>query len=165
MATRSVRLNHLDEKVEIINEDLMELKRIIPAGTIDTVTVNPPYKPKNSGIINEKDSKTIARHEISCTLEDIIKESARLLNTGGNLCLVHKVERMTDIFVLLRKYKLEPKRMRLVYSKVGEPATLILIEGVKGGKPFLKLETPIYVYEKNNQYTNQVKEIYGMNDK
>ena len=164
MATRSVKMNNLSEQVEIINEDLTKLKNIIPAGTIDTITVNPPYKPKNSGVINEKDTKTIARHEISCTLEDIVKESARLLNTGGNLCMVHKVERMTDLFVLFRKYKLEPKRMRLVYSKLGEPATLVLIEGVKGGKPFLKMEPPIFVYEKDNEYTKQIKEIYGINE-
>ncbi|MBO5143826.1 MAG: tRNA1(Val) (adenine(37)-N6)-methyltransferase [Clostridia bacterium] len=164
MATRSVKMNNLSEQVQIINEDLTKLKNIIPAGTIDTITVNPPYKPKNSGVINEKDTKTIARHEISCTLEDIVKESARLLNTGGNLCMVHKVERMTDLFVLFRKYKLEPKRMRLVYSKFGEPATLVLIEGVKGGKPFLKMEPPIFVYEKDNEYTKQIKEIYGINE-
>ena len=163
MANRSVKMNSLTDKVEIINDNLLNLKYKIMAGTIDTVTVNPPYKPKDSGIINEKDSKTIARHEISCTLEDIIKESARLLNTGGNLCMVHKVERMVDIFVLFRKYKLEPKRMRLVYSKANEPATLVLVEGIKGGKPFLKMESPIYVYEKNNVYTEQIKEIYGMN--
>lgn len=162
MANRSVKMNNLEDKVEIITENLVNLKTKIKSGTIDTVTVNPPYKPKDSGVINEKDSKTIARHEISCTLEDIIKESARLLNTGGNLCLVHKVERLADIFVLLRKYKLEPKRMRLVYSKYGEPATLVLIEGIKGGKPFLKMEAPIYVYDKNNEYTEQLKEIYGM---
>lgn len=162
MAMRSVEMNGLDEKITIINDDLMNLKKQISAGSIDTVTVNPPYKPKNSGIINEKDTKTIARHEISCTLEDIVKESARLLNTGGNLCMVHKVERMVDIFVLFRKYNLEPKRMRLVYSKKDEPATLVLIEGIKGGKPFLKMESPIYVYEKENQYTQQIKDIYGM---
>ena len=157
-------MNHLTDKIEIINENLLNLKDKIGAGTIDTVTVNPPYKAKNSGIINEKDTKTIARHEISCTLEDIVKESARLLNTGGNLCMVHKVERMTDIFVLFRKYKLEPKRMRLVYSKVDEPATLVLIEGIKGGKPFLKMEAPIYVYKENNTYTDQIEEIYGINN-
>lgn len=162
MATRSVKMNELEEKVEIIHQDLTKLKDQIVSGTIDTVTVNPPYKPKNSGIINEKDTKTIARHEISCTLEDIIKESARLLNTGGNLCMVHKVERMVDIFVLFRKYKLEPKRMRLVYSKKDEPATLVLVEGIKCGKPFLKMEAPIYVYEKENEYTQQIKDIYGV---
>lgn len=163
MASRSVKMNRLEEKIEIINENLVNLNDFISAGSIDTITVNPPYKPKNSGIINEKDTKTIARHEISCTLEDIIRESSRLLKPGGNLCMVHKVERMTDLFVLFRRHNLEPKRMRLVYSKMNEPATLILIEGIKGGKPFLKMEAPIYVYDKNNEYTYQLKEIYGMN--
>lgn len=162
MATRSVKMNRLEDKISIIQKDLKYLNEDIPAGSIDTVTVNPPYKPKNAGIINEKDTKTIARHEISCTLEDIVKESARLLNTGGNLCMVHKVERLVDLCVLFRKYKLEPKRIRFVYSRYGEPATLVLIEGVKGGKPFLKMEAPIFVYEKNNEYTGQIKEIYGL---
>lgn len=161
MATRSVKMNGLENKIMIIHKDLKDLKDQIIAGSIDTVTVNPPYKPRNAGIINEKDTKTIARHEISCTLEDIVKESARLLNTGGNLCMVHKVERLVDLCVLFRKYQLEPKRMRFVYSRQGEAPTLVLIEGIKGGKPFLKMEPPIYVYEKNNEYTNQIKEIYG----
>ena len=162
MATRSVKMNGLENKISILHKDLKDLKEQIVAGSIDTVTVNPPYKPKNAGIINEKDTKTIARHEISCTLEDIVKESARLLNTGGNLCMVHKVERLVDICVLFRKYNLEPKRIRFVYSKQGEAATLVLVEGIKGGKPFLKMEPPIYVYEKDNEYTNQIKEIYGI---
>lgn len=162
MARRSVAMNHLEEKVTILTKDLTQLADELTAGSVDTVTVNPPYKPKNSGIINRTDSKTIARHEISCTLEDIIKESARLLNTGGNLCMVHKVERLADIFVLLRKYQLEPKRMRMVYSRKGDPATLVLVEGIKGGKPFLKMEPPIYVYEKGENYTDQIRQIYGM---
>lgn len=161
MATRSVKMNGLEGRITILQKDLKNLKEEIMAGSVDTVTVNPPYKPKNSGIINEKDTKTIARHEISCTLEDIVKESARLLNTGGNLCMVHKVERLVDLCVLFRKYQLEPKRMRFVYSRQGEPPTLVLVEGIKGGKPFLKMEAPIYVYEKNNEYTKQIKEIYG----
>lgn len=161
MAMRSVKMNGLEHKIEIIHKDLKNLKEQFLAGSIDTVTVNPPYKPKNAGIINEKDTKTIARHEISCTLEDIVKESARLLNTGGNLCMVHKVERLVDLCVYFRKYQLEPKRMRFVYSRQGEAPTLVLIEGIKGGKPFLKMESPIYVYEKNHEYTKQIKEIYG----
>ena len=131
-------------------------------GSIDLVVCNPPYKPKGSGIINEKDSKTIARHEISCTLEDIVKEASRELNFGGSFCMVHKVERMTDIFYLFRKYRLEPKRMRLIYPQVNEPANLVLIEGIKDGKPFLNMEPPIYVYKIKNEYTDQIYDIYGM---
>mgnify|MGYP003303739971 CR=1 FL=1 len=137
------------------------MKNIIPAGTIDTITVNPPYKPKNSGVINEKDTKTIARHEISCTLEDIVKESARLLNTGGNLCMVHKVERMTDLFVLFRKYKLEPKAMRLVYPYVDKEPNMVLIECLKGGKSMIKIAPPLIVYKEPGVYTDEIYEVYG----
>ncbi len=160
MARRSVALNGLEGKIQIIEGNLLDLKNHILSATVDTVTVNPPYKPQNSGIINEKDTKTIARHEIFCTLEDVVKEASRLLNYGGNLCMVHKVERLVDIFVLFRKHHLEPKRMRLVYSKKDEAATLVLVEGIKGGKPFLKMEPPIYVYEQSGEYTKQLKDIY-----
>ncbi|MBR6252441.1 MAG: tRNA1(Val) (adenine(37)-N6)-methyltransferase [Clostridia bacterium] len=162
LANRSVEMNDLQDKITIINKDLLKVKKDIQAGSVDLVVCNPPYKPKGSGIINEKDSKTIARHEISCTLEDIVKEASRELNFGGSFCMVHKVERMTDIFYLLRKHGLEPKRMRLIYPQVGEPANLVLIEGVKGGKPFLNMEPPIYVYKDKNEYTDQIYDIYGM---
>ena len=162
LANRSVEMNDLQDKIKIINKDLLKVKKDIQAGSVDLVVCNPPYKPKGSGIINEKDSKTIARHEISCTLEDIVKEASRELNFGGSFCMVHKVERMTDIFYLLRKHGLEPKRMRLIYPQVGEPANLVLIEGVKGGKPFLNMEPPIYVYKDKNEYTDQIYDIYGM---
>ena len=162
LARRSVEYNNLQDKITIINKDLLKIKKDIPSGSVDLVVCNPPYKPKGSGIINEKDSKTIARHEISCTLDDIIKEASRELNFGGSFCMVHKVERMTDIFCLLRKHDLEPKRMRLIYPQLGEPANLILIEGIKGGKPFLNMEPPIYVYKSKNEYTDQIYDIYGM---
>ena len=162
LANRSIELNNLQDKITIINKDLLKIKKDIQAGSVDLVVCNPPYKPKGSGIINEKDSKTIARHEISCTLEDIIKEASRELNFGGSFCMVHKVERMTDIFCNLRKHGLEPKRMRLIYPQVGEPANLVLIEGIKGGKPFLNMEPPIYVYKNKKEYTEQIYEIYNM---
>ena len=162
LANRSIELNNLQNKITIINKDLLKIKKDIQSGSVDLVVCNPPYKQKGSGIINEKDSKTIARHEISCTLEDIIKEASRELNFGGSLCMVHKVERMTDILCLLRKHGLEPKRMRLIYPQAGEPANLVLIEGIKGGKPFLNMEPPIYVYKNKNDYTKQIYEIYGM---
>ncbi len=162
LARRSVEMNKLENRITIINKDLKKIKSDIQAGSVDLVVCNPPYKPKGSGIINEKDSKTIARHEISCTLEDIIKEASRELNFGGSFCMVHKVERMADILCLLRNHDLEPKRMRLIYPKVGEPANLVLVEGIKGGKPFLNMEAPIYVYKDGEEYTDQIFEIYGM---
>ena len=165
LANRSIELNNLQNRIQIINKDLLKIKKDIQSGSVDLVVCNPPYKPKGSGIINEKDSKTIARHEISCTLDDIIKEASRELNFGGSFCMVHKVERMTDIFCSLRKHGLEPKRMRLIYPKVGEAANLVLIEGIKGGKPFLNMESPIYVYRDENEYTDQIYDIYGMSNK
>ncbi len=165
LANRSIELNNLQNIIQIINKDLLKIKKDIQSGSVDLVVCNPPYKPKGSGIINEKDSKTIARHEISCTLDDIIKEASRELNFGGSFCMVHKVERMTDIFCSLRKHGLEPKRMRLIYPKVGEAANLVLIEGIKGGKPFLNMESPIYVYRDENEYTDQIYDIYGMSNK
>ena len=165
LANRSIELNNLQNIIQIINKDLLKIKKDIQSGSVDLVVCNPPYKPKGSGIINEKDSKTIARHEISCTLDDIIKEASRELNFGGSFCMVHKVERMTDIFCSLRKHGLEPKRMRLIYPKVGEDANLVLIEGIKGGKPFLNMESPIYVYRDENEYTDQIYDIYGMSNK
>ncbi len=164
LANRSIELNKLEDKITIINKDLTKIKKDIMAGSVDLVVCNPPYKPKGSGVINEKDSKTIARHEISCTLEDIIKEASRELNFGGSFCMVHKVERMTDILCNLRKHDLEPKRMRLIYPRIGEAANLVLVEGIKGGKPFLNMEPPIYVYkEDGEEYTKQIYDIYGMN--
>lgn len=163
LANRSILLNRLEDRIKIINKDLKNLKSDIASGSVDLITCNPPYKPANSGVINEHNGKTIARHEVFCTLDDIVKEASRELNYGGSFCMVHKVERMADIFVTLRKYKLEPKRMRLVYSSKDMPATLVLIEGVKDAKPFLKMESPIFVYEKENEYTDQIYEIYGMN--
>ena len=163
LANRSIVLNNLQDKIQIINKDLTKIKKDILPGSVDLVVCNPPYKPIGSGVINEKDSKTIARHEISCTLEDIIKEASRELNFGGSFCMVHKVERMTDIFYYLRKHGLEPKRMRLIYPRMGDSANLVLIEGIKGGKPFLNMEPPIYVYkEKSEEYTKQIYDIYGM---
>ncbi len=162
LATRSIKLNNLEDKISIINKDLKNLKNDIPASSIELVTCNPPYKKKDSGIINEKDHKTIARHEISCTLEDIVKEAHRELVYNGSFCLVHKMERLVDIIYLLRKYKLEPKRIRTVYSREGENGTLVLVEGVKEGKPFLIEEPPIFVYKNKEEYTDQIYEIYGM---
>jgi len=161
LAEKSIKLNNLQDRIKILNKNLKDIKQDIKSASIDLITVNPPYKKINSGIINENDSKTIARHEISCTLEDIVIESSRLLNYGGSLCMVHKAERLVDIFTLFRKYNLEPKRMRMVYSRINEPATLVLVEGIKFGKPFLNFESPIIVYKDNEEYTEQIYEIYG----
>lgn len=162
MAKRSVELNNLEEKIEIINRDLNDIDDILKAGTIDAITVNPPYKAANSGIINEEDTLTIARHEISCTLEDIIKKSAKLLKSGGNFYMIHRPERLVDIMYNMRKYKIEPKRIRFVHPNVNAVSNLVLIEGSRAGRAFLKFEKPLYVYDENGNYTNEIMEIYNL---
>ena len=162
MANRSVEMNNIQDRVKIINEDLTKLKEKIKAGTVDAITVNPPYKAKNSGLINERDTKTIARHEISCTLEDIIIEAARELKSSGNLYMIHKTERLVDILSLMRKHNIEPKRIRFIHPNVNEAPNLVLVEGLRCGKAFLKVEKPLYVYKENGEYTDDIKEIYGL---
>lgn len=159
MAVRSVKMNNIDDRVEIINCDLKMLKQNIVSGSVDTVTVNPPYMKAGGAMTNENDSLTIARHEVYCTLEDVIKESARLLKFNGEFFMVHKSERLVDIFSLMRKYKIEPKRIRFVYPSIDKPANIVLIEGSRDGKPFLKFEKPLYVY-KDGAYTDEIYEIY-----
>ena len=159
MARRSVEMNSLQDRVEILNEDLKKLKNIIGAGSVDTVTVNPPYMKAGSAIINEVNSLTIARHEVCCTLEDVIKEAARMLKTNGEFFMVHKPERLVDIFCIMRKYKIEPKRIRFVHPSAEKPSNIVLIEGSRDGKEFLKFEKPLYVYE-DGEYTDEIYEIY-----
>ena len=159
MAKRSVELNSLQGRVEIINEDLKKLKPLIEAGSVDTVTVNPPYMKAGSAIVNDKNKISIARHEVCCTLDDVIKESSRILKTNGEFFMVHKPERLVDIFCTMRKYKIEPKRIRFVHPSVDKPANIVLIEGSRDGKEFLKFENSLYVYE-NGEYTDEIYEIY-----
>lgn len=161
LAKKNAELNKLENKIEIINRDLNDIKDVIKSGSIDVVTVNPPYKKKGSGVINENDTKTISRHEISCTLEDIIKESARILKSGGRFFMVHKVERLVDIMVCMRNERIEPKRIRFIHPKNSEAPNLVLIEGARSGNAFLKIEQPLYVYNEDGTYTNQIKTIYG----
>ena len=162
MAKRSVKLNSLEDKIEILNMDLKGIHKTLGNAKIDAITVNPPYKANNSGIINEKDSLKISRHEICCTLEDIIIEANKLLKFNGKFYMVHRPERLVDIMFLMRKHKLEPKRIRFVYPNKESNANLLLVEGVKNGKPFLKFEKPLYVYDENGNYTDEILKIYNM---
>lgn len=162
MAARSVKLNNLEDKIEVLNRDLKEIDDVFNPGSVDAITVNPPYKAANSGIINDEDSLKIARHEICCTLEDILKQSAKLLKFGGSFYMVHRPERLVDIMFYMRKHKIEPKRIRLVHPNANAASNLVLVEGVRGGKPFLKLEKPLYVYDENGKYTDEILKIYNM---
>lgn len=162
MAKRSVKLNHLEDKIEIINEDVKNLPNILEMGTFDAVVSNPPYKKVGTGLVNDNEQKLISRHEITATLEDFIKTSNKLLKDKGSMYLVHRPERLADIIENLRKYKLEPKRIRYVYPSMEKEANLVLIKAVKNARPFLKIEAPLYVYKENGEYTDEIFKIYGM---
>lgn len=158
LADRSVRLNDLSGKVEILNEDVRRFNGFFPKGSVDVVTCNPPYMIEDHGLRNDADAKTIARHEIMCTLEDVIGTASAILKTGGMFYMVHRPFRLTEIMVTLQKYKLEPKRMRLVYPYVDKEPTMVLIEAKRDAKPRIMVEKPFIIYERPGVYTEQMRE-------
>lgn len=165
MAERSVQLNGLSEQIKIVNEDLKKIKPIVGQSKYDVVTCNPPYfsTPKQTEH-NKNDYLTIARHEVCCTLEDVVKACKLHVKPGGKVSLVHRPERLVDIITLFRAYKIEPKRMQLVYPKQGREANTLLIEGVRDGKPGLNIQSPLYIYNKDDSYTEEAHNIiYGAN--
>ena len=161
MAKRSILLNNLENKFEIINENIKNLENIIETGTFDAVVTNPPYKKIGTGLTNENEKKLISRHEITANLEDFINVSSKMLKDKGTLYMVHRPDRMVDIIELLRKYKLEPKKIKFVYPNANKDANLILLKAVKNANPFLKIEKPLYVYNQNGEYTDEILKIYG----
>ena len=161
MATRSVKLNNLEKRIKIINEDIKNLSNIFEKFSFDAVITNPPYKKNNSGLQNENEGKLISRHEIKCNLEDIINITKNMLKDKGALYMVHRPERIADICELLRKYKIEPKVIRFVYPKINEQANLVLIKAVKNANKFLKIEKPLIVYKENGEYTDEILKIYN----
>ena len=153
--------NQLEEKIEIITGDVKEADKLFEAASFQAVTCNPPYMIGQHGLTNPDSPKAIARHEILCTLEDIVKQGARILVPGGNFYMVHRPFRLVEIMATLTKYKLEPKRMRLVYPYVDKEPNMVLIEGLRGGKPRLTVEKPLIVYQKEGVYTSEIYDIYG----
>ena len=161
MARRSVRLNGLEEKIDIVTGDIKEAGSLFDAASFDVVTCNPPYMTDKHGLTNPNDAKAIARHEILCTLEDVLSQSAKLLKPGGNFYLVHRPFRLAEIMVLLRAYKLEPKRMQLVYPYVDKEPNMVLIEANRGGRPQLTVEKPLIVFQAPGVYMPEITDIYG----
>ncbi len=161
MAKRSTVLNSLEEKVFFLHGDLKNINELKKLKKFDVVTVNPPYKLNNSGIINPLDKLAIARHEILCNLEDVISASRILLNDNGRIFIVHRPERLADIFTLMRKYRIEPKRVKMVHPKIGKAPNIVLVEGQRDGGAYLKWEAPLYVYDENGNYTKEIDSIYG----
>lgn len=160
MAVRSVQYNNLSEQITMHHEDLNKILPVLGHDKYDVVTCNPPYflTPAKE-IQNDNVHYAIARHEIMCTLEDVVRVSSQLLKQGGKAAFVHRPGRLLDILTLMRKYRIEPKRLQFVYPKAGREANTILVEGIKGGSPDLKLLPPLVVYKDNNEYTEELKEI------
>ena len=161
MAQRSVKLNSLDGKVSFMNLDLKNTEELKKLGRFDVLTVNPPYKLNNSGILNPTDKLAIARHEIMCNLEDVIVAARTLLKDNGRMFIVHRPERLADIFMLMRKYKIEPKRVKMVHPKANKAPNIVLVEGQRDGGAYLKWDEPLYVYNENGKYTEEINRIYG----
>lgn len=161
MARRSVRYNHLEEKIEVKTGDIKEAAKIYGAASFEVITVNPPYMIGEHGQKNDNEAKYIARHEVLCTLDDIMRESAKLLKEKGRFYMVHRPFRLPEIMRTMSQYKIEPKRMRLVYPYIDKEPNMVLIEGMKNGKPRLTAEPPLIVYEKNGDYTEEVLRMYG----
>ena len=160
MAKRSVQLNDIAHKVEIVEGDMKEGAALFGNAVFDVVTSNPPYMHTGGGLQNPSAPKAIARHEILCTLEDVIKTTAKVLRPGGRFYMVHRPQRLTDILVLLRQYRLEPKRLRFVHSNEKKMPSMVLVEATRGGKPMVKVEPPLIIYEDTGGYTKEIYEIY-----
>ena len=161
MARRSVQYNHLEDKIKVITGDIRDASKIFGASSFDVVTTNPPYMIGKHGISSASDAKAIARHEVLCSLDDILRESARLLRPGGRFYMVHRPFRLAEIFAGMVAYKIEPKRMKLVYPYVDKEPNMVLIEGLRGGKSRLTVEKPLIVYKEQGVYTDEIYDIYG----
>ena len=162
MASRSVAYNSLESAIDIVCGDIKEAAGIFGAASFDVVTSNPPYMIGEHGLRNPYMAKAIARHEVLCTLEDVVSQASRVLKDRGHFFMVHRPFRLAEIFQVLMKYKLEPKRMQLVYPYIDREPNMVLIEACKGGNSRITVERPLIVYEKPGEYTRAILEIYEM---
>ena len=161
MASRSIKLNNLEDKFEIINSNIKDLNNIFEEASFDVIVSNPPYKKDNSGLKNEAETKLISRHEITASLEDFISISSKLLKNNGNIYMIHRPERLSDLFYLLKQYNLEPKKLRMVQSYIDSKPKLFLVKATKNAKSFLNIEEPLIIYNKDGSYTDEIFKIYG----
>ena len=147
--------------IEIVTGDIKDASELFGASSFDIITTNPPYMIGQHGLQNGNEAKTIARHEILCDLEDILREGSRLLREHGRFYMVHRPFRLAEILSKMCAYRIEPKRMRLVYPYADKEPNMVLIEGLKGGKPRMTVEKPLIVYQEPGVYTDEIYEIYG----
>ena len=160
MAARSVELNGLEGRVAVVCGDIKNSIELFGPSSFDAVVTNPPYMNRGGGLVNPSDAKAVARHEILCSLEDVIRAGSRLLVPGGQFSMVHRPERLVDILCLMRNYNIEPKFLRFVHPSPYRKPNLILIKGTRGGNPQLKMMEPLYVYDDNGNYSEEIDRIY-----
>ncbi|MFA9378539.1 MAG: tRNA1(Val) (adenine(37)-N6)-methyltransferase [Lachnotalea sp.] len=161
MARRSVAYNNLQDQIDIVTGDIKGASALFGAASFDVITTNPPYMSNSHGLVNMDQPKAIARHELLCSLEDVVRESSKLLKTNGRFYMVHRPFRLAEIMTTLIQYKLEPKRMQLVYPFVDKEPNMVLIEAMKGGKSRITVEKPLIVYKEQGVYTEEIYDIYG----
>lgn len=161
IAQKSINLNKLNNRFEVINDNIKNLNSYFKNDSIDAIISNPPYKKDNSGLKNESQKKLIARHEITANLEDFISVSSKLLKSNGSLYMVHRPERLADLFYLLKKYKLEPKKLRFVQSFTNSKPKFFLIKATKNANSFLNIEQPLIIYNSDGSYTDEILKIYN----
>ena len=160
MARRSVAYNHLEDKIKVVTGDIRDASNIFGASSFHVITTNPPYMIGTHGENSPSTAKAIARHEVLCTLDDILRESAKMLMPGGRFYMVHRPQRLVEIFEVMTRHHLEPKRIRMVYPHENKDANMVLIEAVKGGKALLKVEPPLVVYKEDGTYTQELLKMY-----
>lgn len=160
MASRSVKLNQLEDRVEILNMDMKDAVGVLGKGQMDLVVSNPPYMHSN-GLINENDKKAISRHGLKCDIEDVIRVASDLVKPNGKFFMVNRPNRLVDMLAIARSYKLEAKQIRFVHSRVASAPKMVLIEYVKCAKPEIRVLNPLYVYNEDGTYTDEVKAIYS----
>lgn len=163
MASRSVLLNDLQDRVKIVNGDIKVIDKTLEVNKFDVVTSNPPYMHDN-GIKNPNDKKAISRHEVKCNLGDVIRSASRLLKDTGKFYMIHRPTRLIEIITLARQYKLEPKQIQFIHPKQGKAPNIMLVQFTKGGRPDLKILDPLYVYDEDGNYTKEIDDIYANQD-
>lgn len=161
MAQRSIKLNNLEDKFSVINADIKELEKKLELQSFDAIVTNPPYKKDNTGLKNDNEYEIISRHEVKCNLEDVIRVSSKLLKNNGKFFMVQRPERIKDIIINLEKYKMQIKEMRFVYPNMSKKPNMILIKAVKGARDFLNVQEPLFVYNEDGTYTDEILKIYN----
>lgn len=161
MAKRSIKLNNLEDKFSVINEDIKSLDEILELQSFDAIVTNPPYKKDSTGLKNNTEYKIISRHEVKCDLEDVIKISSKLLKNNGKFFMIHRPERIKDIIINLEKYRMQIKEIRFVHPNVNKKPNMVLIKAIKGAKDFLNVQEPLFVYNEDGTYTDEILKIYN----